>query len=84
MRRLAALCYADHAGETTTHVWVSTRRGTERTGLGRTAWHETRNALEAEGWLHETIPATHTAAARYRLTIPAGQCRQTDTPAAAR
>ena len=80
MRRLAALCYADHSGDSTTHVWVATRRGMERTGMGRTAWHEARNGLEAEGWLRETVPATHTEAARYSLTIPAGQCRETDTP----
>lgn len=49
LRRLAALCYADHAGESITHVWVGTRRGMERTGMGRTAWHEARNELEVAG-----------------------------------
>ena len=79
MKRLAALCYADHAGLTTTHVWVGTKRAQDRTGMGRTAWHEARNGLVSEGWLRETVPATHTAAGRFQLTIPAGQCRETDT-----
>lgn len=82
MRRLAALCYADHAGnDNTAQVWVGTKRARDRTGMGRTAWHEARNGLVDEGWLREVVPATHTRAGRYQLTIPeGGQCGQTDTP----
>lgn len=84
MRRLAALCYADHAGEgNLDRVWVAAARGVERTGMGRTAWHESRNDLEATGLLHETQPAAFGGrSARYRLTIPLGQCRKTDSPRA--
>lgn len=81
LRRLAALCYADHAGnDNTTHVWVSTTQGVRRTGMGRTAWNESRNELEATGWLGESRASTYRETGRYQLMIPHGQCRETDSP----
>lgn len=84
LQLLVALAYADHAGADTTEVWVSTKRGTARTGMGRTAWHAARNALVSTGWLVETTAATYRNAARYRLSTPIGgvsrhgHCRGTD------
>lgn len=76
LQRLVALAYADHARDRDT-AWLGGKRLCERTGLGRTAALDARQAVVDAGWLVETVPATARTPAHYRLAVPEGSARRT-------
>lgn len=83
LTRLVALCYADHASDLGP-VFVTTRRGVERTGMSERSWKAATAELLKLGWLKVHTPGRAGRdggrAARYWLTVPASLPAATPEP----